>query len=297
MRSARGEAVDDAEVLVRRPGYPEKWTSATSRPILDASKKPAGAVVVIRDVSERKRHEAEVESANASLRESENHYKELADSHLRLAREVEHRVRNNLQGLLGLVALMRDRASDVRSFADSMESRLGAMQHVHQLLAQMRWKGVGMRSLVDGALATLKHMACFPIEMNISGPDIFIGPRQLLPLTLVIVEWFTNSCKYGAHSVAGGRLDIRWETVGDSLPPRIRLTWSERGGPPIAGPIAPSVGTDLVVGFIRRGLAGEVELRYPPQGVDHVMAFTVRSDGITLPESRKNGGGALESGQ
>ena len=63
--------MDDAEVLIRRPGYPERWTSATSRPILDAAKKPAGAVVVIRDVSERKRHEAELEAANASLRESE----------------------------------------------------------------------------------------------------------------------------------------------------------------------------------------------------------------------------------
>jgi two-component sensor histidine kinase len=24
------------------------------------------------------------------------------------------------------------------------------------------------------------------------------------------VEWFTNSCKYGAHSVPGGRVEVGW---------------------------------------------------------------------------------------
>ncbi|HWE50249.1 MAG TPA: HWE histidine kinase domain-containing protein, partial [Bryobacteraceae bacterium] len=284
VRSIKGENVDDSEVLVRRPGVPEVWTSATARPLRNQSGELTGAVVVVRDMTERKRHEAELEEANASLRKSEEHFKELADSHLRLAREVEHRVRNNLQGLLGLVSVMRDRTADVRSFADAIESRLAAMRHVHELLAQTRWEGVGLRKLVDEALRTLQHMACEPAEVNIAGPDIFIRSRQLLPLTMVIVEWFTNSCKYGAHSVKGGSLDIRWELIGNSTPVRVRLQWTERGGPVIRQPIEPSLGTELVNGFVKRELAGTVELRYPPQGVDHVLEFTVREDVAGSPE-------------
>jgi PAS domain S-box-containing protein len=222
---------------------------------------------------------ASLEQANQLLRDSERHYRDLADSNLRLAREVEHRVRNNLQGLLGLIAVMRGRATDVRSFADALEARLSAMRHVHQLLAHAQWTPVGMQALVDGALATLAHMAPFPsTEIQAAGPDVPISPRQVLPLTLVLVEWFTNSCKYGAHSVPGGRVSIRWEMLPEAVPTRIRLTWTERGGPPIAASGAASLGTELVQAFSRRELAGSVELRYPLVGADHVLEFTVRED-------------------
>jgi PAS domain S-box-containing protein len=285
MRSARGESVDNQEIMIHRPDRPGIWVSSTGRPLLDQNGKLCGAVVVARDVTDRRRRDSELNEAyatlervNASLREREQHFKELAESHLRLAREVEHRVRNNLQGLLGLLSVMRDSATDVATFADAMESRLAGMHHVHQLLAQTQWKAVGMRALIDGALNTLQHLSCHPTELQVSGPDILIGPRQLLPLTLVIVEWFTNSCKYGAHNSPGGQLKIRWEVVGDDSPPRLRLTWTERGGPPIVGPIVPSLGTDLVLGFVRRGLSGTVELRFPREGADHVLEFNVRDE-------------------
>ena len=41
-----------------------------------------------------------------------------------------------------------------------------------------------------------------------------------MPLTLIMIEWFTNSCKYGApQRCPGGRLDIKWETVGGKSNP------------------------------------------------------------------------------
>jgi PAS domain S-box-containing protein len=271
-RSMRGEPVDDFEALIRREGQPEVWTSTTGRPLRDETGEIKGGVIVMHDVTDRKRHEAE-------LLESEQHYRDLAESHLRLAREVEHRVRNNLQGLLGLLSVMRDRAQDVQSLADAMEARLGALRHVHELLAQTQWSPVGLRTLVGGALNTLKHMApCMTIPVHVEGPDVYIAPRQVLPLTLVLVEWFTNSCKYGAHSVPTGQLHIQWRTIREGEAIWVSLTWTERGGPPTPEKIIPSLGTELVQGFVRRELKGRSQLKYPPQGVEHTIEFALAAD-------------------
>jgi two-component sensor histidine kinase len=187
-------------------------------------------------------------------------------------------VRNNLQGLLGLVHAMRDRAPNVRAFADAMEAQLSAMCHVHQLLAQRQWTPIDVRTLVDGSLATLRHLAPYPTATQVDGPVAFLDPHRVLPLTAVLVEWFTNSCKYGSHSVPGGRLNIRWDIVSDNDLQLLRLSWTERGGPPICGTIAPGLGTELVQSYARRELAGRCELRYPTAGAELTIEFPMRAD-------------------
>jgi signal transduction histidine kinase len=57
-RALRGEEVADAEELIRRPGRPPgPWISASASPLRDERGGVKGAVVVWRDISERKRAE------------------------------------------------------------------------------------------------------------------------------------------------------------------------------------------------------------------------------------------------
>ena len=111
-------------------------------------------------------------------------------------------------------------------------------------------------------------------------PSVPVPPRQTLPLSMILVEWFSNSCKYGAHTAHGGRLKVSWEVVTRATEekpavPHVRLRWQEFGGPQILGPVTPSLGTDLVRGFASRELAGRCELCYPLSGVDHMLEFPV----------------------
>jgi PAS domain S-box-containing protein len=55
-----------------------------------------------------------------ALRESERTARQSAESNRRLLMEVDHRVKNNLAGLLGLVQLTRNHAASVESFADAI---------------------------------------------------------------------------------------------------------------------------------------------------------------------------------
>jgi PAS domain S-box-containing protein len=245
------------------------------------------------DITDRKR-------AEEALRQSEQHFREAAEFNNLLLREVDHRVKNNLAGLLSLLTLAQHKASDVDAFAAAMESRLRGMSHIHQLLASSGWRSVDLRSMVTSLLAALESMARHTAHIVVDGPDVHVQARQALPLTMIVVEFFTNSCKYGAHSAATGTVSITWtvEPIKERYeapqarnhelpptppsclrapvspylpPPTLLLRWTESGGPPIPQPVTPSLGSELVQNFGRRELRGTVQLQFPPAGVDHLI--------------------------
>ena len=154
-------------------------------------------VLIHEDISEQKRTENE-------LRESERHYRELSEHNRRLVREVEHRVRNNLSALLGLISVMCAEATDVQSFADAVEARIGGTAHVHHMLATGGWQPMELRMLMESMLCAMRHSSCEGVTQIIEGPDVVISPRRVLPLAMILVEWFTNSCKYGGTACREG---------------------------------------------------------------------------------------------
>jgi PAS domain S-box-containing protein len=243
-----------------------RWVGATAFAITQGEGGVQQVVILHEDISEQRQ-------AEENLRRSEQHFRELADHNRLLAQEVEHRVGNNLAGLLGLVEVMEQRATDVPTFAAAVKSRLTAMAHVHRMLSEAGWGSIELRRLLQSLIEVLAPMARHETRTTIEGPPVEIVPRHALPLAMVFVEWFTNSTKYGAHSNAGGQLRVDWKLADEAGARRLRLHWIERGGPPIDRPVRRSLGTELVESFVRRELGGKCELRYPREGADHVIEF------------------------
>ena len=182
-------------------------------------------------------------------------------------------MRNNLAGLLSLVSLMRDGADSVEDLASAMESRLRPMAHIHQLLGEGSWCGVNLEMLVHSLLDAISNLACHPGDDCI-GASRRNRRRKTLPLAMILLEWFTNSCKYGVFSrPSDGCLTIQWDIDHSASTPLLRLRWKECGGPPMPDPIRPSLGTELVQGFATRELGGRCELTYPSTGVEHLLEF------------------------
>ena len=246
----------------------DRWFEARLVPLLEDQ-----VAVVVREISERHR-------AENALRDSERHHREAAEYNKRLVLEVDHRVRNNLAGLLSVVSLTRAKSSSVDTFADAIEGRLLAMSRVHDVLAATGWRRVELGELTRSLLDALKALSRHRATLEVNGPRVLLSPAQTLPLMMVVQEWFTNSCKYGALSVPAGRLRIAWEL--DCLSASIRFRWTEFGGPPIEAPVTPSLGTDLVESFATRELRGEFRPGYPPSGADHVLVIPIAGaqDGI-----------------
>ena len=222
------------------------------------------------DVHERHR-------AEESLRQSETHYKESAESNRRLLMELDHRVRNNLAGLLSLVSLMRHTTRDVEDFADAIEGRLRGMAQVQKLLTECAWTQVDLRTLLGSLMESAPQPACEPGRVSMDGPVVSIASDYTLPLAMILLEWLSNSCKYGAHLTPGGQVTVTWTQEQTPQGPFLKLRWRESGGPPIPSSPTLSLGSTLVKGFATRELKGQVHLRFPVSAADHLLEFPLRT--------------------
>ena len=92
---------------------------------------------------------------------------------------------------------------------------------------------------------------------------IEIGAGAVLPLTMSLNELCTNAVKYGALSNGTGRIEIASSI--DEKAQRIKLTWTESGGPPVREPTRRSFGTRLI-NRLAEQLHGEVRMKYQPTG-------------------------------
>lgn len=212
-------------------------------------------------------------AAALALRASGRHYREVAEQNQRLTLELEHRVGNNLAALAGLVSVLEGRAKDVRSFAAAVRERLAGIAHVHRLLGTAGVEGIELASLVRSLAEAVEPTAPYRAEVRVSGPAVTLDAKRVLPLAMILVEWFSNSAKYGAHSEPGGRVAVTWEmTAGARC---VVLRWREQDGPQIEGVGERSLGTMLVEGFATRDLQGTVRLEYPGGGARHELEFPV----------------------
>lgn len=90
----------------------------------------------------------------------------------------------------------------------------------------------------------------------------------MIALALTFNELCTNTTKFGALSMPAGRVAIAW-TI-DSETQRLRLTWTETGGPVVTAPTRRGFGTRMM-GSLGQQLNGKVELAYKPTGFVYTL--------------------------
>ena len=123
-----------------------------------------------------------------------------------------------------------------------------------------RWTGAPLRDVVASATAPLTPEGG---RVLLSGPDVGLGARAVLSLTLALHELGTNATKYGALSDDKGRVEVSWRVDAD----RFELTRREVDGPPVVKPTRQGFGSRLVAGGLANGVGGEAALTFEPQGV------------------------------
>jgi len=232
-------------------------------PLRDAAQDVVGVVTIERDITELKRNE---------------HRQRL------LMRELEHRVKNNIAGLHGLIDRYRDSNVSRSEFAVAIENRLRAMHTVHQLMVDDSELRVDMAKLVERLLAELvggdgRRIARFSVE----GPPIKISTRQSTPLAMIYQELVTNAMKYGALSGDTGTVHLSWRIGAPTAEGQpITIVWTERDGPAVSPPSPGGLGLELISGFAEFELGGRAAFDFDPAGfVCRITGMLDTSDALT----------------
>jgi two-component sensor histidine kinase len=181
-----------------------------------------------------------------------------------LVGELRHRMKNLLSTVQ---AIARQTSAEGRSgeeYRNAFLGRFTALARAHEL-AFSRNGEIGLDELVE---RTLEPYASDPTAVMVEpGPAVTLRSEQLLPLSLILHELATNAAKHGALSAPTGKIRVRWG-IEETSARRLRLTWQERGGPPVAPPASAGFGTRLIEFAARHELGGQAGLNYAPAGLD-----------------------------
>ena len=164
------------------------------------------------------------------------------EEHDRLvARELNHRVKNLFAIVPAVVKLTARGATDVDDLREKIVNRIAALARAHALTLEASSEQAGI-SLEEMTRAVIEPYGDDFDRILISGPPVRLSSRGGSAVGLALHELSTNAAKYGALSLPKGTVRIAWvlEVAGpkDEDPdaaPRLRIQWSEAGGPEVIG--------------------------------------------------------------
>lgn len=236
-RIRRGERVEHFETVRRRKDGSRVDISLTVSPVADETGRIIGASKVARDITEKKRREAQIDL---------------------LAREADHRTNNLLAVAQATVHLTQ--ADTTAGLKTAIEGRLRALANAHSLLAQARWAGADLRKLAEAELSP--YFRDGDPRARIEGPTLLLMPEAAQAMAMALHELATNAAKYGALSKPTGRVGVQWSVAGR----RLQLTWEESGGPNVGPPTHEGFGTRAIKRMIEQ-LEGEITFDWRREGV------------------------------
>ena len=180
--------------------------------------------------------------------------------------EMHHRIKNTLATVSAIASQSLRTATSLQHGQQAIEGRLVALGRAHDLLMQASWANASLAQTVRGATEPYDSQGAG--HFSIDGPDIGITSGAVIALAMTFNELCTNTTKFGALSVPTGRVII--SGVVDNEQQRLRLAWTESGGPAVTQPTRQSFGTRMM-GSLGLQLNGQVKLAYEPTGFVYAL--------------------------
>lgn len=186
--------------------------------------------------------------------------------------ELHHRIKNTLATVSAIASQSFRAAPDIETGQKAMEGRLSALGRAHDLLMQVSWANASLTHTFSSATEPYDGQGLRRFHFN--GPDIRITSGAVIALAMTFNELCTNTTKFGALSVSGGRVEIAW-TI-DEMQQRLHLVWTESGGPSVEPPTRRSFGTRMMKSLGQQ-LNGQVKLTYESSGLVYSLDVPVSS--------------------
>ncbi len=221
-------------------------------PLRDEDGSLIGILGLARDITDRKQKES-------SLLELKKEAEALSEERGLLLKEINHRVKNNLALIVGMLNLEASkRNSDLcnKHIADIV-NRVNALSTVHSLLSANQWQPVNIRDLCQQIIGnTLTHNRHPQIQINHT--DLTIEASQAHNMSLIVNELATNTAKY-TPGIEPLIVSIQIEATENNL----SFVYQDNGpGYPAAimeqDSFGSGIGIQMMNGIVTMSLGGEI---------------------------------------
>lgn len=187
-----------------------------------------------------------------------------------LIAELNHRVRNILGVIRGLIRQSLPSDPAVKDFVRMVDGRIHALARAHNQITDDHWGPAPIQALIDAEAAAFVNGGAERVRSE--GEPVMLNPQAYSTMALVIHELVTNSTKYGSLS-GDGYVTCSWERndAGDLL-----FTWCEKDGPPVTPPTRKGFGTTIIDRSVPYDLGGTAQIEYKPEGVEAQFRIPAR---------------------
>jgi PAS domain S-box-containing protein len=129
-----------------------------------------------------------------------------------LVREVHHRIKNNLQGVVGLLRQHSAAHPELRAAFDEAVSQVSAMAVVHGLQSKDGAERIYLCDMVEAVAQAVAGITGVPVSTRTAraetGPIVIAG-EEAVPLALIHNELMINAAKHGRLGDGGVRVTVR----------------------------------------------------------------------------------------
>jgi PAS domain S-box-containing protein len=211
-----------------------------------------------------------------------------------LLQEVNHRVKNNLTGIIGLLYSARShaRVEDRTTYQSTMNDLIGRVRGlatVHSMLSASEWTPLRLSDLaaqvINGPLQALPRGK--RMSVDVSPSPVRVTPEEAHNLALVVHELTTNAVKYALGERDTAHITFQIVSDDDAAARTVRCEFRDDGpGYPedVLRLERYRVGFDLIQNIVRGNLRGRLSL-YNDHGSVATIQFKAR-----LGTEEENGG-------
>jgi light-regulated signal transduction histidine kinase (bacteriophytochrome)/CheY-like chemotaxis protein len=179
-----------------------------------------------------------------------------------LIAELNHRVRNVLALIRGLIRQTHGEGGDSASYVDSLNGRVQALARAHDRVTAQNWGPGPLNAIFDDEIAA--YLPNRRDRFAINGPAVMLQPKAYSTLALVVHELVTNSSKYGALCDSG-RIEVTLTLKpGEGL----LFQWCEIDGPTVQAPTRRGFGSVIIERVVPFDLQGTATVSYLPSGLE-----------------------------
>ena len=197
-----------------------------------------------------------------------------------LIAELNHRVRNILNLIQGLVSQSKAGVATIESYTAVLDGRIQSLARAHDQLTRREWGPSPLRELIQ--VEVNAYLNGRNDRLVVTGDSPLLTPEAFSTMALVIHELVTNSAKYGALTDQSGTVSITLRTTPDGA---LMIEWRERGGPPVQAPTRQGFGSTIIERTVPFELNGKVQTRFNLAGFEADIMIPSRY--VSEQESRE----------